>query len=326
MNIGIIFGGVFVALTVGFVALAYMFVSKKRKKGLGVACGVLALIMLLGLLIVPSSFRTVETGEIVVVKHLGEATEVRTAGMHFDLWLTNTYQRYDAKVQNVDIDTMAYSSDAQTMNIKITLQYQIVVDKALDIAKQYGTLDVLQSRIQSIAIEKTKAVLSAYKAMDIISDRAAMSPAVEKAINDAVGEEYFVDITAVVLTNIDFSDAFEQAVEEKMIAEQAKLKAEYENETKIAQAKAEADAQVEKAKAKIEIAKAEAEAVKIAAEAEANANEIIMKSLSPEIIEKLLADKWNGKLPTVVGSGEYILPSDIFGAAENAESSENSEG
>jgi len=76
--------------------------------------------------------------------------------------------------------------------------------------------------------------------MNIISDRAAMSPAVETAIKEAIGDEYFVNVTAVVLTNIDFSDAFELAVEEKMIAEQKQLKAEYENQTKVAQAEADA--------------------------------------------------------------------------------------
>lgn len=62
----------------------------------------------------------------------------------------------------------------------------------------------------------------------------------------------------------------------------------------------------------IDIAKAEAEALKISAEAEAEANRIIAESLTDEIIEKILADAWDGELPDVVGSGDYILPSDIF--------------
>ena len=48
--------------------------------------------------------------------------------------------------------------------------------------------------IKSIAIEKTKSVLSSHKAMDIIANRASISPAVEDAIMAAVGEEYFVNI------------------------------------------------------------------------------------------------------------------------------------
>lgn len=310
MAIGIILGIVLFILMIAAGVLAAVF--KDEVTGLSVACGIMCFIFVVLFLIIPFSFHKVDTGEIAVVKRLGEIEDVKTAGTYFDSWITKKYEKYDAKVQNVDIETMAYSSDAQTMNIFMTLQYQIVTDKVTDIATQYGSLEVLQNRIQSIAIEKTKAVLSSYKAMDIIADRASISPAVEKAIKDAVGEEYFVNVVTVVLTNIDFSDAFEQAVEDKMIAEQAKLKADYENETKIAQAAAEAEAKLKSAQAEIDIAKAKAEALKIAADAEAEANRIIAESLTDAILDKILADKWDGKLPTVVGNGEYILPTELI--------------
>ena len=243
--------------------------------------GVCALFVALTILIAPC-FHTVDTGEVAVVKHLGEARDVRTAGTHFDFWITNTYAYYDAKVQNLDISTSAYSSDAQTMDVSMTLQYQIMSDKAIEIAKEYGSLTVLQNRIQSIAIEKAKSVLSSYKAMDIISERATMSPLVEKSIKTAISDKYFVTISTVVLTNIDFSDAFEKAVEDKMIAEQNQLRAEYENAAKIAAAEAEAEAAIQKAKgeaeakltaaqAEIEIAKAKAEAKIAQAQGDADA-------------------------------------------------------
>ena len=274
--------------------------------------GVVAAALIIAIIIVPFSFRTVRSGEVAVVRRLGKIEGVKTAGTHYASWITNSYIKYDTKVQNLDTTTMAYSSDAQTMDIQMTIQYQILADKVVDIATQYGALEVLQSRIESIAIEKAKSVLSAHKAMDIIAKRASISPAVEEAIMNAVGEEYFVNITTVVLTNIDFSDAFELAVEEKMIAEQAKLKADYENETKIAKAEAEAAAKLKEAQAEIDIAKAKAEAKKIAAEAEAAANKIVEESITDKIIEKIYADSWDGKLPTVMGNGEYILPSDIL--------------
>lgn len=296
MALGVIFAAVFIVLIlVGLIAA-----RKFRQNGssaMSKAAVIFAVAMLLGLIVVPFSFHTVDTGEIAVVKHLGEAKNTRSAGTHFDLWVTNSYQVYDAKVQNVDIDTATYSSDAQTMNIQMTLQYQIMSEKVMEIAKHYGSLEVLQSRIQSIAIEKTKAVLSAYKAMNIISNRAAMSPAVEQAIKDAVGEEFFVNITAVVLTNIDFSDAFEQAVEEKMIAEQQQLKAEYENQTNVARAEAEANA-------KLIAANAEADAKVIAAKAESEANELLQKSLTDMILREMYLEKWDGKLPKVFTGGD----------------------
>lgn len=274
---------------------------------------VVAIISLVALMVVPFSIRTVDTGEIAVVKRLGKVHSVETAGTHFNFWVTDKYVIYDAKVQNIETGTMAYSSDAQTMDVAMTIQYQIREDKVVDIATHYGSLEALQNRITSVAIDKTKAVMSGYKAMDIIADRAAVSPAVENAIMNAVGDEYCVDITMVALTNIDFTDAFEKAVEDKMIAEQAKLKADYENQTKVAKAEAEAAAQLKTAQGKIEIAKAEAEAIKIKAEAEAKANDIINASLTDKIIEKQMADNWNGQLPKVVGDAGLMLPSNVIG-------------
>lgn len=329
MAIGIVLGIILFIAAIG----AFIWCGYCANDGNGVGAGITGVIgalLVLAFIIVPFSFHTVNTGELAVVRHLGKITDVRDAGTNFDLWFVNKYEKYDTKVQNVDIVTAAYSSDAQTMEIAMTLQYQIMPDKVIDIATQYGSLEILQSRIQSIAIEKTKAVLSSYKAMDIIAQRASISPAVEDAIKDAIGEEYFVKVNTVVLSNIDFSDAFEQAVEDKMIAEQAKLKADYENEKKVAAAEADAAAKLKEAQAQIEIAQAaadaklkealaqkaiaeaEAEALLIKAEAEAAANKIIADSVTQELLDKILAENWDGKLPdTYVGDGSdlgIILP------------------
>jgi regulator of protease activity HflC (stomatin/prohibitin superfamily) len=311
MAIGIIVGIIIVILGIISVVAAGICFENEAILG-GVIAVLVTIALVITFIIVPFSFRTVNSGEIAVVKHLGEIKEVKTAGTYYSSWITNKYIKYDTKVQNAEITTMAYSSDAQTMDIQMTLQYQIMSDKVVDIATQYGSLEVLENRISSIAIEKTKAVLSSHKAMDIIANRATISPEVEQSIKSAIGDEYFVNVTTVVLTNIDFSDAFELAVEEKMIAEQAKLKADYENETKIAKAKADAQAKLEEAQAQIEIAKAEAEAKKIAAEAEAEANRIISESITDKILDKIYAENWDGQLPDVIGSGDFILPGDIL--------------
>jgi regulator of protease activity HflC (stomatin/prohibitin superfamily) len=288
MAIGVILGIIFIIVAIGLCIGAYCSYDGGRPVG-AATCIILAIASCLAFIIVPFSFHTINTGEVAVVKHLGKITHVREAGTCFDFWMINSYQKYDTKVQNVEITTAAYSSDAQTMDVVMTLQYQIMPEHVTDIATQYGTLDVLQNRIQSIVIEKTKAVLSAHKAMDIIATRANISPEVEAAVKAAVDEDYFVSITAVVLTNIDFSDSFEKAVEDKMVAEQAKLKADYDNETKLA--KAEADAK----------------ALMIQAEAEAKANELLTKSLTDQVLEAKFYEKWDGKLPQVMGEGSAIL-------------------
>lgn len=289
MIIKIIVGIVFIA---AFVGAGYFFLRcAEREDGNKVAtvfAAVLAIAIVIGFLLVPFSIRIVDAGEIAAVKHLGQINESRDPGAHFDLWITDRYQKYDTKVQSIDLEMMAYSSDAQQMSVRMTLQYQIMPEKVIDIAKQYGTEKTLESRIVSISEEKSKSVLSSHTAMNIIAQRSAMSPAVEKVIMDAVGDEYYVNIIAVVITNIDFSDAFEQAVEEKMVAEQQQLKADYENKTKVSRAEADANAKI------------------IAAKAEAEANALLEKSLTDKILQEMYIDKWNGELPEVMSGADGL--------------------
>ena len=340
MAIRFILSFVFIAML--FVGIGFMFkqLSKTKFKKISIVGLAILLVGFLGLVLIPGSFHTVEAGQIAVVKHLGEAKKVRTAGTYFDFWITEKYEVYDAKVQNMDIQTQAYSKDAQTMDIFMNVQYKIDDAKIIDIANQYGTIALLANRIESIATEKAKATLSSYSAMEIIETRASISPLVEETIKNAVNEEYCVVIVAVVLTNIDFSDAFEKTVEDKMIAEQEKLKAQYEKETAIVNAekelevaKLQAQAKIEKAKAdaeaQIEIARAEAEAVKLKSievaralgfaitETEMKDEEGVVTAVEYEIdFEgktaeeiKLITEylkyieylaKWNGELPSVM--------------------------
>ena len=294
MSFAIIFNFIFAAvIAVGAILIA-LTIKKERKAKINILGAVIAFLGVIGLVLIPSSFHTVEAGEIAVVKHLGEARNVRTAGTYFDFWVTEKYEYYDAKVQNMSLTTQAYSKDAQTMSIAMTVQYKIDETKVIDIANHYGTIDMLANRIESIAIEKTKATLSSYSAMNIIETRSQISPLVEDTIKNAVNEEYCVEIVAVVLTNIDFSEAFEKTVEDKMIAEQEKLKAEYEKETAIVNAEKELEVAKLQAQAKLERAKADAEAQIEVARAEAEAVKLksieVARALGFNIKEKEIAD------------------------------------
>lgn len=314
---------------------------KHNNRKLFIVCVAAGAALAVVFLTVPFSIHTVDTGEVAVVKHLGEARATRSAGTHFDFWLTETYQRYDVKVQNLEVTTQAYSKDAQTMDIQMTVQYQVRADKVIEVANRYGTLSTLENRITSVSIEKTKSTLSQYSAMTIIETRAEISPEVEETVKAAIDENYFVDIVAVVLTNIDFSTKFEQTVEDKMIAEQEKLKAQYEKEKAIIEAERELEVAKLEAEAAIAKAAGDAEAVRVRAQAEADALKVksievarmlgftISETETEDGIEyyidftdadenmvnliyeymKYIAylEKWDGQLPDVVGDGVNII-------------------
>lgn len=262
---------------------------------------------------IPFSIRQVDAGQVAVVKRWGEAKEVRSAGMHFDFWVSTRYEKYDIKVQQVMIETQAYSSDGQTMDIELVIQYQIQAEKAIDIYKNYGELAMLENKIETVSIEKMKSVLSQKSAMTIIETRATVSPDVEEAIMNAITEDYYVNITSVVLTDISFTDTFEQVIEDKMVAEQQKLQAQYEKEKAIIQAEQELEVAKKQAEAQLEKAKKEAESQLVLAQAEADALEIVQtawKAIDPSVrqimLQEMAIEAWDGKVPETMVGTEFL--------------------
>ena len=307
-----------------------------------VISSIASLFMLIVLIFVPASIHQIEAGEVAVIKVWGNAKEVRTAGIHFDFWVSHKYEIYDCKVQQTKVTTQTYSSDGQTMDVELVIQYQIQQENAMRIATNYGGLEMLESRIETVSIEKMKSVLSQKQAMTIIETRREVSPDVENAIRNAITNDYFVNIVSVVLTDISFTDAFEKTVEDKMIAEQEKLKAEYEKEKAIIQAEQALEVSRRDAEAKLVEAQGEANAIEAIAKSQANAIKLksieIARMLGFDITEtntedglkydidftgktsdeiKLISEYlkfveylevWNGELPSVMtDSGATIL-------------------
>ena len=321
----------------------YGYVSKRRGGAKSVVRNAIsASLLAVGLILViliPGSFHTVEAGSVAVVKQMGVIKEIEAPGTYFDFWLTRKYEKYDSKVQQVEINMDAYTSDAQSMKISMVVQFQIRQDKVEDIALNYGGLEALTNRIQSVAIERTKATLSQYQAEKLIEERNQISPKVEEVISEAIGDKYYVTFNSAVLTDITFSDAFEQAVEAKMMAQQEKLQAQYENEKKKEQA--EAALYVAEQEAKALLAKAQAEADAQVATATAEARSIMLKSVEvarmlgytvndekvgEEVVYTIVFEgdhngadiaeylkyieylsKWDGKLPQVVAGDNGFM-------------------
>lgn len=231
---------------------------------------------------IPGSFHQVEAGTYAVVKEVGRIVDVRTPGTYFDFYMTRQYEVYDATVQQLKINTAAYSKDGQTMDLEVYLQYQIQLDKLVirddhgqiiqteGIAGKYVTLESLQSRIETQCIEKTKAVMSSAEAMTIIQDRAVYSDRVSSTVRDAIGPDYYVNVQDVVLTNIDFSDEFERSVEAKVVAEQEK------------------QAAITKAEAELEVARLEAERKLVEAQGDAAAQLAIAEAQAKAAAYKIV--------------------------------------
>lgn len=269
--------------------------SAKQKKKINTIAGAALVASSLLALLIPSSFHQVEAGEVAVVKTLGKVNGIRMPGTYFDFYLFNDYIYFDTTIQKLEIRTSSYSSDAQTMDIEMTVQYKIDPTKAENILTEYISLDSLSQRIEKVADDNAKSILSKYTAMKIIETRASISPEVQEAVKLAIDEKYYATVTAVNLTNIDFTDEFEKSVEDKVIAEQQKEAAITKAEQELEVAKLTAQAKIVEAEGNAEsqkiIARASAEAmalkiVELAKSTGFNVNETYLKKVETTVINK----------------------------------------
>ena len=239
----------------------------KKKNLVGAIISVSGLVLTI---LVPPSFHQVEAGQVAVVKSLGKVVGTRHPGTYFDFHLVNEYTYFDTTIQKLDVSTASYSSDAQTMEIQMTIQYKIDATKAENILTEYTNMSSLAQRIEKVADDNVKTVLSQYTAMRIIETRAKISPEVESVIKNEVDDKYYVTVTAVNLTDIQFTDEFEKSVENKVIAEQEK------------------EAAITKAEQELEVAKLEAEAKIVAAQGDAESQKIIASATAEAMAIKIV--------------------------------------
>lgn len=184
-------------------------------------------------------------------------------------------------------DISVQTSDSQWISTKLQIQLQIDKAKAFDYFKKYRNKSFLdiQNILKSTTQRELEAISTKYNVMEILGEKRG-DIVNETLVN--LQKELIKDgivVNRFVLVDTDAGDLIENAI------------------AKEAAAKKEADA----AKWLKEKATEEGNAKVIAAQKEKEANEIITASLTKEILYEMYLDKWDGKLPQVVGSEDILL-------------------
>lgn len=292
--------------------------NKLAKHGILVAVILVALAALLA-----NSFTRVPVGSTGIMVTLGRVQDGSTLaeGLHFHLPFVQEIVSLDNRVQKLELNTEAFSKDIQTVSAKLAVNYRLRPESSFSVYKSYGT-EFEQNIIVPATHEALKSVSAQYTAEELISKRAESSDKMRDEL-DAKLTGMGITVTDFNIIDFDFSTDFINAVEAKQVAEQVKKKAATENETAIAQAEREKQVAIKQSEAAAEKLRIEAEAkanaVKLAAEAEAYRLESINKNLTEQTIQNTLAERWDGKLPTVVGDANALLNlTDLLGGKANA--------
>lgn len=259
---------------------------------------VAALVVVIALIFAISCFSFVPTGHTGVVILFGKVEDYTLdSGVHFK----NPFARVikmDNRIQKESVELSCFSSDIQEVEVVFTLNYQISKEYAMNIYKTIGK-NYFDTAVSPIITESVKTVAARYTAEDLINKRNELAMAIETDMKEKL-LIFNIELVSTSIEDMDFTDAFTNAVEEKQVAAQNKLKAETEAAQKVVEAEAEAQ---------IRRVTAEAEAYEILqrAEAEAQANQKLAESITDRLIEYRYYEVWDGKLPQMV-MGESTTP------------------
>ena len=280
----------------------YEYMQRKKMMRTGLTIGTAVVAGLIGLTVVGGSWYTVDQGERGVILRNGAITGTAEPGLGFKMPIVDKVVDIDIRTRaNLYENVMAYSRDQQTAGLNVSVNYRVPSDKVVEVYENYGSVDSLRSRVLDRKVyDETKNVFGQFNAVTAIQERARLVAEVQMAIQNAVQGPIIIE--SVQIENIDFSDAYEQSIEQRMLAEvevqKVRQNAEREKvqaEIAVIKAQAAADAQVAQAKA-------QAEATRLAGEAEADAIRARGDALreNPNLIDLVQAERWDGKLPTTM--------------------------
>lgn len=244
-------------------------------KFLGSATGILV-ILFIAFLLIFQPMTIVGVGERGVKVTLGQTSPVALEeGVHFVMPFVSTVKKMNVKTVKSNIATMAQSKDIQQARIVYVVNYNLQPENApkmwRTVGKDYVSVIVMPT-VEGIV----KDTIGKWNAQDIVANREKVASEVLLKLNEKLGPKY-INVSDFQITEIQYSQAFEQAIENKVTAEQDALKA--KNQTVKVQ---------EEAKQKVIAAEAEAKSMAIRAQA---------LTQNKNLVEYEAVQKWDGKLP-----------------------------
>jgi len=266
-------------------------------------------IIILVIVLATSAFVIVDSGHVGVVRTLGAVQpEPLPEGFHFKKPFMDKIEQVDIRLTKAKSKSAAASKDLQTVETQVTVQYSLSGPVAPKTYQRIGKREVVAATVIEPAIqESVKAVTAQYTAEQLVTKRAEVKQQIQKAIDNFINVTLqdkqvptALKIANVAITDFEFSEEFNKAIELKVKAEQEALQALNEKTRRVTQAEA--------GYAERKLA-ADGQAYEIEAASKAKADAIAREAKAlkdnPQLIQLRLAEKWDGTLPKFTG-GESV--------------------
>jgi len=243
-------------------------------------------VLVVAVMLAFSAFFIVPPGEVAIKTRLGAIVDSYGEGMHFKLPFLEGVTKFSIQIQRANIKTQAFSKDLQTMNAHLVVNHRIEQGTAVSIFRNLGP-NYVENIVDPAVQEVFKAIAARYSAERVISERNELVQEINKEVKDRLTTKQIV-VTDISVVDLDFTDQFLKAVEDKQVADQ----------------------QAQMAGKLVEKAKRDAEQQIAKSRGEAEALRMQREQVTPALIELRKVDaqlkaieKWNGVLPGYVGAG-----------------------
>lgn len=230
---------------------------------------ILAIALLVTLI---SSFSVVGPGYVGVVTTAGKVTGEFQSGTHLKIPFIQHVTKMDVQVQKEQDEAGAATHDLQTVNSTVALNYHLDHAQVSNVFVNLST-DYASRLIDPSVQESVKVVTANYDAADLLAKRAQVASDITKLLITKLQPRGII-VDQVSIVNFGFSQAFDQSIEAKQVAQQNAQKAQYDLQT---------------------------------AQVQAQANQVQQAALTPEILEQQAIQRWNGVMPTTVASGTSVF-------------------
>lgn len=308
-------GYIFIAIFVTLAALFGLYASSRMRQssesGMQRASGIVRYVAIgvltAGNLVIAvwSSYYQVPAGSVGVVYQFGAITGQRSEGLQ---WVTpwQDLQIGSIQVQKHHFPKLTtFSKQSQDVFIAATINIRVSPENVQKLYREVGPnyFEVLVvPRVQQFLKDETVR----YDTVDVAPSREQIRNGVRQRLNEALGSDS-IEVVDFLLDNVDFLPEFKTAIEKKQIASQQAL----EEEQKVAGVKYQAD----QVRARAE---GEADARLINAKKEAEANNVLTKSITPELVQYLTVQKLapNVSVMMIPAGNQFILGSDLISAAK----------
>ena len=269
-----------------------------------------AVVALFGLTIALGSWFTVDQAERGVRVRNGAVIGVAQPGLGFKVPLIDSVEKINVRTLTYTWDKMnSYSYDQQPADLKISVTLRVAPEKVGELYSRFSGLDTAVRQVVAPTVnQQVKIVFGRYTAVKAIQERGALNGAIRDAIVSALKDDNMLVIESVQLENIEFSHAYLQSIEQRMLAEVEVQKLQQNAEREKVQAQITVTQATARANAVRAEAQASADAIKLKGEAEASAIRARAEALgqNPGLVSLVQAERWDGKLPATMVPGSAL--------------------